>query len=104
MMGGAWYDKYFGPNSTEEQILSIAVNQVKTILNIEESPIAHNVAILKDCIPQYIVGHKQRVNRINNYILEHKLPIALCGSSYEGVGINDVIMSAKKAVSNIASI
>ena len=102
MMGGAWYEKYFGACSTQEHLLSVALNQVKSILNIKEEPIASNVAILKDCIPQYLVGHNERLQKIKNYISEHKLPLYLCGASYDGVGVNDVIFSAKKAVSSIA--
>lgn len=98
MMGGVWFEKYFGTNSTEKHLLSVAVEQVKTILKIKESPHAHSVSILKDCIPQHIVGHNQRIDRIRDYISKHKLPLGLCGSSYEGVGVNDVILSAKKAV------
>lgn len=103
MMGGAWYQKYFGECPTEEYLLSVATNQVRTILNINEKPIEFDVAILKDCIPQHIVGHSERLQRIQNYISSKKLPLTLCGSSFEGVGLNDVILSAKKAVSHIGS-
>lgn len=102
MMGGAWFDKYFGGNLTEEHFLSVATNQVKNILNITQDPVEHDVAVLKDCIPQYVVGHSQRLKRIDNYISAHKLPMVLCGSAYQGVGLNDVILSAKQAVSQIA--
>ncbi|KZC13835.1 PREDICTED: protoporphyrinogen oxidase [Dufourea novaeangliae] len=103
MMGGAWFEKYFGKCSSEEHLLTVAVNQVKEILHIEEDPKAFSVSILKDCIPQHIVGHMQRLTRIQNYISTHKLPLGLCGSSYQGVSLNDVILSAKQAVSDINS-
>ncbi|KAJ8670684.1 hypothetical protein QAD02_001943 [Eretmocerus hayati] len=102
MMGGAWFDKYFGNKTTKDEFLSIAVNQTKKILNIKENPVDHDVAVLEDCIPQYLVGHKQRLQHIENYISKHKIPLALCGSSYHGVGLNDVILSAKQAVSQIS--
>ncbi|XP_076648227.1 protoporphyrinogen oxidase [Halictus rubicundus] len=103
MMGGAWFEKYFGQCSSDEHLLTVAVNQVREILHIQEDPIAFNVSILKDCIPQHIVGHMQRLTRIRNYISTHKIPLGLCGSSYQGVGLNDVILSAKQAVSDINS-
>lgn len=99
MMGGAWFEKYFGNDPTKEHILTVAVNETKRILDIDEDPIDYDVDILKDCIPQHVVGHNQRLERINNYIASNKIPMALCGSSYEGVGLNDVILSAKQAVS-----
>jgi oxygen-dependent protoporphyrinogen oxidase len=102
MMGGAWFDKYFNDNASNEYFLSTAVNQTKKILNIKNDPVEYDVVVLKDCLPQYIVGHYQKVQRIQNYISAHKIPLALCGSSFHGVGLNDVILSAKRAVSHIA--
>lgn len=101
-MGGAWFQEYFGESPKEEYLLSVALDQVKTSLDIQAAPIAHNVAILKDCIPQHIVGHNRRLFGIQSYLTVHKLPLALCGSSYQGVGLNDVILSAKQAVNDIS--
>lgn len=101
MMGGEWFEKYFGQNPTEEQLLTTALNQMKDILCINEKPVAHNISILKNCIPQHVVGHTQRVKRIHDYISAHKIPLGLCGSSYQGVGVNDVILSAKQAVCDV---
>lgn len=101
MMGGAWFEKYFGPNPTKEQLLMTAIDHTKDILHITKEPVAHNVAVLKDCIPQHVVGHTQRVKRIHGYISANHIPLGLCGSSYQGVGLNDVILSAKQAVCDI---
>ncbi|KMQ97507.1 protoporphyrinogen oxidase [Lasius niger] len=101
MMGGAWFEKYFGANPSEDYLLTTAIDHTKDILRIEEEPVAHNVAVLKDCIPQHVVGHTQRVKRIHEYISAHHIPLGLCGSSYQGVGLNDVILSAKQAVCDI---
>lgn len=98
MMGGRWFESRLGPSPTTENILNTALAQVRSILNISEDPCTHHVSVLKDCIPQYVVGHYERVHKIRNYISEHKLPLSLAGSSYDGVGVNDVIFSAKKAI------
>ncbi|KAK0079589.1 hypothetical protein PV325_001045 [Microctonus aethiopoides] len=103
MMGGDWFEQYFGQNPTKEYLLSVALENLKTILNIKDDPVEVDVSILKDCIPQYIVGHSQRCNRIHDYISSHGIPLTLCGSSYEGVGINDVILSAKNAIDNLST-
>ncbi|XP_029172677.1 protoporphyrinogen oxidase [Nylanderia fulva] len=101
MMGGAWFEKFFGANPSEEHLLTTAIDHTRDILRIEEEPVAHNVAVLKDCIPQHVVGHTQRIKRIHDYISTHHIPLGLCGSSYQGVGLNDVILSAKQAVCDI---
>lgn len=101
MLGGKWFKELFGENPTETQLLDVALENVKKILDIDEKPDLVKVNILKDCIPQYVVGHHDRVERIRNYISDKKLPLSLCGSSYDGVGVNDVILSAKTAISEI---
>lgn len=101
MLGGAWYEELFGKNPDENTILNTAKEQLQKILGINEEPNLAKVNILKNCIPQYVVGHNENVQKINDYVKKHNLPISLCGSSFHGVGVNDVILSAKKAVDAI---
>lgn len=98
MMGGKWFNERLGANVTSDELLQIACNQVENILKITTKPEATKVNILRRCIPQYVVGHSDRIDRIFKYIKENELPIRLCGSAYDGVGVNDVIHSAKQAV------
>lgn len=101
MCGGKWFEKWFGSNPTESKLLEVALDNVKKILKINERPDHYKVNLLKDCIPQYVVGHHERVQRIRGYIEDKKLPLQLCGASYDGVGVNDVILSAKKAIEKL---
>ncbi|XP_058813661.1 protoporphyrinogen oxidase isoform X4 [Topomyia yanbarensis] len=101
MMGGAWFEKWFGTSPSEEQLLAVALRQVGEILKINQPPDSYKVNILRKCIPQYVVGHQKRVDGIRQYIREHNLPLGLCGSSYDGVGVNDVIFSATKCVDGL---
>lgn len=100
MMGGAWYDKYFKGKSKEDMV-GVACKYVHEILDVPLEPHSHHVDILYDCIPQYTLGHTERVQNIQNYIASQNLPLYLTGSSYHGVGINDVILASKQAVDNI---
>lgn len=101
MMGGHWFNQRFGPNPSESDLRQIAIEQIRNILDIQETPTTTKVNILKNCIPQYVIGHHDRVARIRQYILDRKLPLQLCGSSYDGVGVNDVILSARNAVGEV---
>ena len=56
---------------------------------------------LQNCIPQYIVGHAKNLENIEKYIEENKLPLTVTGSSYRGVGLNDVIFDARKQVKKL---
>lgn len=101
MMGGAWFQELFGKQCDKEYILNLAQEHLKLMLGINEQPENVKVNILEKCIPQYTVGHNENVEKIQKYIKENKLPLALCGSSYYGVGVNDVILSSKNAVEQL---
>lgn len=103
MMGGYWFNELFGAHVSEENLFEIAKSNVKNILKIPQEPVQFRVSILKNCIPQYIVGHEQNVQEIMDYIQLEKMSLSLCGASYNGVGVNDVILSAKRAVDKLDS-
>lgn len=84
-----------------EQLLEISVKTVKEILNISEDIDNSNVNILRKSFPQYKVGHYARLQRIKDYIKAKNLPLSLCGQSYDGIGINEVILSGKLAANSI---
>lgn len=96
MMGGKWFRERFGDGDSSV-LYEKAIKQIQQILKIDKNPSAFKVSILRQCIPQYVVGHFDRIERIRTYIEHNKLPLALCGSAYDGVGVNNVIYSAKLA-------
>ncbi|PSN29274.1 Protoporphyrinogen oxidase [Blattella germanica] len=101
MMGGRWFEQLFGSNPPPERLLSTAVQHVRSILNIPGAPENHYVSVLNNCIPQYVIGHHERVERIKAYICRHNLPLSIVGASYDGVSVNDVILSARTAVESL---
>lgn len=101
MMGGKWFNQYFGTNPSQKDLLDIALQEIQKIIGIKEQPKTSRVHILRKCIPQYNIGHKQRVEDIRRYIKRYKLPLSLCGAAYDGIGINDVILSAKRSVEQL---
>ncbi|RZC41486.1 Amino oxidase, NAD binding 8, and/or DAO domain containing protein [Asbolus verrucosus] len=103
MMGGHWFQHYFGENPEETLLLDTALSQLKQILHINDAPIQFKVNVLHHCLPQYVIGHNDSLLNINNYINKNKLPMSICGASYHGVGINDVILSAKNAVHHLTT-
>lgn len=101
MMGGYGFQKHLVRNSkclSEEELTLIAMNHVKRVLKIQTTPNSHSTHILNDCIPQYTVGHYERVTKIQDYITSKCLPLTNVGSSYFGISINDVISSTMKAM------
>lgn len=84
-------------NISEEKLLETSLQSVKEILGITESPDKSTVQILQKSFPQYSMGHYERVTRIKNYIKNKNLPLSVCGQSFDGIGVNEVILSAKLA-------
>ncbi|KAG8221961.1 hypothetical protein J437_LFUL007802 [Ladona fulva] len=101
MMGGRFMDDHFGGKLDDAVALQTAVKYSKEILKINDDPCDHKVSILRECIPQYVVGHDKRLQRIYKYIKDRKIPLTLVGCSYEGVGVNDAIFSSKRGIDNI---
>jgi oxygen-dependent protoporphyrinogen oxidase len=95
MMGGSWFEPLFGAEPSLEHLENLAVQQLEQICGIKSKPKRVIGRIHRQCIAQYTVGHAQRVAQVRALIGQHKLPISLVGSSYDGVGVNDAIMSSK---------
>ncbi|KAM3872639.1 protoporphyrinogen oxidase [Diretmus argenteus] len=103
MMGGAWFQEVFGAPEevTEECLLAAATEAVHCQLGVTTAPSWSRVALHKDCIPQYHLGHWRRVESMRSYIRKKLLPLSLAGSSYDGVSVNDVIFSGRRAVEEL---
>lgn len=101
MMGGKWFDTHFGIHPSDEELLNTAQQYLKQILNINQEPDSYKVNVHRKCIAQYTVGHHDRVNLIEKYINDNNLQLGLVGSSYYGVGVNDVILSSKNLVEKV---
>jgi oxygen-dependent protoporphyrinogen oxidase len=102
MSGGKWFDKWYGKDSSHEYVRKVALENISKILKIDEQPDVSEVHVNRQCIPQYVVGHHARVERIRKYIAENKLPISLGGAAFDGVGVNDVIMSSRNIVQQLS--
>ncbi|KAK5601474.1 hypothetical protein CRENBAI_025839 [Crenichthys baileyi] len=103
MMGGAWFQNEFGtPKAvTTEGLLARATEAVRCHLGVSVSPSWSNVALHRDCIPQYYLGHFQRVDCMRDFINNKNLALSLIGSAYDGVSVNDVIFSGRTAVAKL---
>lgn len=101
ILGGSSFEKWFGRNADDSTLKKTAIAQIKEVLGITEQPDNIKVNVLPGSFPQYTIGHYQRVERIKNYIISNKLPLSLCGQSFDGIGMNEVILSAKNAANDI---
>lgn len=97
MMGGHWWDG-MDIYPDEDEGASMAKAILKRHLGITELPSAIRVGLQKDCIPQYTVGHDQRMWEASQMLERFQGKLMVAGNSYTGVGLNDCVRAAKDVV------
>jgi oxygen-dependent protoporphyrinogen oxidase len=90
------------PRRSGEELLTIATDAIRGLLDITGEPTLTDVCSWPDAIPQYHVGHTERVERIRTAMAP--LPrLHLVGSYLTGVSINDCVRDAADAATRIVS-
>lgn len=79
-------------------LVAIAKNALMRHLNIDQPPDAIHVSIAKQAIPQYIVGHKQKMEKIQQALAEKFPSIRYLGNAACGVSVIDCIESAASLI------
>jgi protoporphyrinogen/coproporphyrinogen III oxidase len=84
----------------DDNLLAIAREELEHTLGITVEPLLTRVFRWEKAMPQYNLGHPQRLERINAAL--EKIPgLALAGNGYLGIGIPDCIYSGELAVEKI---
>jgi protoporphyrinogen/coproporphyrinogen III oxidase len=97
-VGGALQPEQLALSDTEIQ--RAVYQDLRQLLGIRGEPLAMSLTRHLDAMPQYHVGHLDRVARIET--LAQRLPgLALAGNAYHGVGIPDCIHSAETAAQTL---
>jgi oxygen-dependent protoporphyrinogen oxidase len=101
MLGGHWWDN-FDTYPDELEGAQMAMSVVRRHLKIEAEPVAVNVGLQKECIPQYTVGHYGRMKAAHGELMRgFKGKLAVAGNSYTGVGLNDCARAARDVVMDV---
>jgi len=85
----------------ETDLLALAKEELELTLGITASPILSRVFIWEGAMPQYNLGHPEKLAKIDA-ALEKYPALALAGNGYRGIGIPDCIHSGELAVEKIA--
>lgn len=100
MLGGHWWDDWQA-YPDEEMGASMAKDILKRHLGISEEPRAVRVGLQKECIPQYVVGHHERMAQGHEALRSFNGRLRVAGSSYTGVGLNDCVRSARNVITGL---
>ena len=99
--GGALQPEVFALDE-DEMVKRVEVD-LRELLGIREDPRFIEVAKWERSMPQYEVGHLDRINEIEK--LANELPgLSLAGNGYRGAGIPDCIRSGEDAAEHLAGL
>lgn len=88
---------------TDEEIVQFVVEDLQKTMDITADPDFTVVSRWKEAMPQYTVGHKERMDELRTF-MEQELPgVYLAGSSYGGTGLPDCIDQGEAAVKHVLS-
>ncbi|HOP40846.1 MAG TPA: FAD-dependent oxidoreductase, partial [Geobacteraceae bacterium] len=94
MLGGACFPEYI--ELPDNEVLERVQNDLRLTMGIEEPPSFVRIFRHQKAIPQYIVGHGERLRALEKNL--RMFPgLVLTGNSYRGVGLNDCVAAAARA-------
>jgi oxygen-dependent protoporphyrinogen oxidase len=89
-------------NASEEEILTLVRDDLRTFMGISTLPLFHTFYRWPNSMPQYIVGHGQRVKNIFEHLQDYR-GLFLAGNAYDGVGIPDCLRHARQIAQHICA-
>lgn len=89
-------------SQSDEEIAKVALTQLRNILGPIPEPAFHTVRRWPRSLPQYEVGHLERIAKLEELVAQ--VPgLHLLGNSYRGVGIPDLIRDARALARKLCS-
>ena len=83
-------------------LIGIVRHELRALAGIDAEPVDDAVTRWGGGLPQYAVGHVERVGRIRSAVAA--VPgLAVCGAAYDGVGVPACIATGRAAVDRVAA-
>jgi protoporphyrinogen/coproporphyrinogen III oxidase len=83
---------------SDDEIVRVVMDDLNKIMRINGHPEFFVISRWKQAMPQYTVGHKERLAKIKEQMATELPGVFLAGSSYEGLGLPDCIDQGENAV------
>ncbi len=84
----------------DEDLVALAHRDIAAALNLRGQPVASRVTRWHHALPQYAVGHSERVDRIRTRVAD--VPgLELAGAAFDGVGVAAVIGTGRSAAASV---
>jgi protoporphyrinogen/coproporphyrinogen III oxidase len=86
----------------DDELVGLVRRELRPLLGIADAPVDARVTRWGGGLPQYAVGHLERIARVRASVAE--VPgLGVCGAAFDGVGIPACIGSARAAVDRVGA-
>ncbi len=85
---------------TDEELVQVALDDLADAVGLSVRPVDTHVRRWGGALPQYTVGHLERVARVRAAVAR-QAGLAVCGATYDGLGIPACISSAERAAAQV---
>ncbi|HEY4578394.1 MAG TPA: protoporphyrinogen oxidase [Savagea sp.] len=79
-------------------LIEIIMQELKELVQVKGQPLFTVVTRYIEAMPQYTVGHLQRLQQLEERLHAHYPGIVVSGSSFYGVGVPDCVLQAQQSV------
>jgi oxygen-dependent protoporphyrinogen oxidase len=87
----------------DDRLIEAVRRDLRKAMRLFAEPVFHHIVRWERAIPQYHLGHLERVARIEALASRHR-GLLLGGNAYRGVALNDCVEQARKLAERIAQI
>jgi oxygen-dependent protoporphyrinogen oxidase len=86
----------------DADLVADVLAELRLVAGVTTGPVATRVTRWGGGLPQYTVGHLDRVRRIRAAVAASP-GLAVCGAAYDGIGVPACIASARRAADDVAA-
>ncbi len=99
-LGGAGRGSFVA--STDDELANVVSEEMREVMSVTAQPVLRRIDRYHQAMPQYVVGHLERVARIEQAVARlDGGRCAVAGAAYHGIGIPDCIRSGRRAAERV---
>lgn len=88
-------------NLSDDELVEIVLKDLNKTMKIKRDPLFKVVTRFNNLMPQYTVGHLERIKQIREFAEKNLPGVFFAGASFDGVGVPDCIEQGEKAVEHV---
>lgn len=81
----------------DQELVQLVRKEMKQIIGLDQEPLFYHVNRWPQSMPQYQIGHVERLQTVQEHLASAYPGLFLCGAGYRGIGIPDCIAQGKAA-------